>query len=85
LQKKALKAHFLFEFIFGHAKIEVEPLIPKLQAHRISDTKPNYLSARPEPAYFTQNFGSILLPQYTETFVVIGLLSIVEIVPPCGW
>jgi hypothetical protein len=33
-------------------------------------------------AYFTQSFGSILLPQYTQTFSTIGLLSIVEIIFP---
>jgi hypothetical protein len=33
-------------------------------------------------AYFIQSFGTFLLPQYTETFATIGLLSIVEIVFP---
>ena len=32
--------------------------------------------------YFTQSFGSILLPQYTQTFSTIGMLSIIEIVFP---
>ncbi len=33
-------------------------------------------------AYFIQSFGTFLLPQYTEIFTTIGLLSIVEIVFP---
>jgi hypothetical protein len=33
-------------------------------------------------AYFVQSFGTILLPQYTDTFATIGLLAIVEIVFP---
>jgi hypothetical protein len=33
-------------------------------------------------AYFVQSFGTILLPQFTDTFTTVGLLSIVEIVFP---
>ena len=33
-------------------------------------------------AYFIQSFGTFLLPQYTEIFTTIGLLSIIELVFP---